>query len=341
MKNLKSLAIKCLLFTSPVIVLIAIVVSADPFRIYRDYVDYYKNNFVSLNREFVCLKLYERSRKAIRYNSFIFGSSRSLAFKVKNWELLLKPSNSKGFHFDGSGEGIYGIYNKIRYIDETGGELKSALIILDQDSLTLTKNRKGHLFISPPKLSKESKFDFYNAFTRPLLNLRFIIGYVDYSIFGIHRKYMEDLFISPENYDVCDNLTGDVHFRHELIISEDKEGYYKNLINKGIFYDRSRHIHDKKPVTRAEKELLVKMKEIFDKHRTDYRIVVSPLYDQIPLGGDHVRLLNEIFGSGSLYNHSGINALTESIYNYYEDSHYRPNVANEIMDGIYARSKLN
>jgi hypothetical protein len=333
-------AIKLFVFLLPIILLVAIAVLLDPFRVFGNYDDYLKNQFTGYNRGVVCLKLYERNSKKTDYDSFIFGSSRSQAFKVKNWQLLLPPE-SKGFHFDGWSDGIYGVYNKIRYIDETGGRLKNALIVVDQDVLVRTTNQSSFDAILPPKLSKESPVAFYLEFVKPLLNLRFVIGYIDYSVFKTYRNYMSN-FVSIAKYDnVSDNITGDLYYGYDRMISEDKGKYYNDLINKGVFYERPKQLKKNVPVTSEEKKLLIKIKKILDKHHTDYRIVISPCYDQIPLANDHYQLLKDIFDAGTVYNYSGINKFTDSIYNYYDDSHFRPQVADEIMKDIYLNSGLN
>jgi len=334
-KDLKYFTIKFLIFTFPIVSFLITAVIFDPFKVYRNYDDYYINNFITSNREFVCLKLYERNSKSIKYDSFILGNSRSHAFKVKNWEPYLPP-NSKGFHFDGhgSGVGIYNIYNRIRYIDETGGKLKNALLVLDEGMLSATTNQEDYKFISPPKLSKESSIVFYYQFIKPLSNIRFVIGYIDYSIFGTYRDYMKNIFLKQEYYYVSDNLRGDLYYGWDRAIAEDPKKFYKNLVDNGAFYRLFKQSKSR-PVTMEEKELLAKIKKYFDKHQTDYRIVISPLYDQVPLGDNHLQLLRDIFGSETIYNYSGINRFTESIYDHYENSHFRPHVANEIMKAIY------
>ena len=295
-KSFKLLAGKILLFTFPIPILVIMSVVVDPFKIYRQYDDYDRDNFVPLNRELVCLKLYERNKKAMGYDSFIFGNSRSQAFKVNNWKAFL-PANSKPFHFDGAGGGIYGIHNRIRYIDQSGGRLDNALVIVDQLSLTSTKNAKGHHFISPPELSNESPLAFYSEFTKPLLNIRFVTGYIDYSMFATHRNYMSKLIYNQKYPNVGDSRTGDVYYGADRQIFEDSKGYYQAQINKGTFYDRAKRVAMSKPVTQDEKELLFDIKKYFNKHHTDYRIVVCPLYDQKPLGDDHVQLLHSVYGA--------------------------------------------
>ncbi len=59
------------------------------------------------------------------------------------------------------------------------------------------------------------------------------------------------------------------------------------------------------------------------------------MYDQIPLEKEQLNLLYDIFGKENVYDFSGKNEFTESVFNYYENSHYRPHVAAEIMDIIY------
>ena len=74
---------------------------------------------------------------------------------------------------------------------------------------------------------------------------------------------------------------------------------------------------------------------IFNKHNTKYKIVISPVYDQVPMEEEQLEVLEQIFGKQNIYNFSGKNKFTDSIHNFYETSHYKPNVANEIMNILY------
>jgi len=77
------------------------------------------------------------------------------------------------------------------------------------------------------------------------------------------------------------------------------------------------------------------IKNIFEKHNTKYQIIISPVYDQVPLEKQQIEQLELIFGEKHIYNFSGKNQFTESIHNFYETSHYRPHVANEILRIVY------
>lgn len=48
------------------------------------------------------------------------------------------------------------------------------------------------------------------------------------------------------------------------------------------------------------------------------------------------RQICEIFGKDHVFNISGVNGFTESMYNYYEPQHYRPHIANALMDAAYS-----
>lgn len=336
-RTILRLAGKGLLFLFPFLLMISCAVILDPFKVFREYDDYYTKNFVSNNRELASLRLYERNYPKLKYDSFIFGSSRSLVYRVDHWQKYLPPGAS-GFHFDGSGDGIYGIYNKLRYIDETGREVRNALIVIDRDGMRVTRNRKSVLYISPPCLSKESSVSYYSELMKPFFHIRFVVGYFDYLLFRKYRSYMQDYFYNMKYDHHSDNVTNDFLFGYDRMISEDKEGYYGKLVKEGILYDRRKITDDNVPVTAEEIDLLKKTREILRKQRTNYRIVVSPCYNQIKLDAARIGLLREIFGKENVYDFSGVNRFTESIYNYYEDSHYRPHVANEILDIVYRKS---
>jgi len=50
---------------------------------------------------------------------------------------------------------------------------------------------------------------------------------------------------------------------------------------------------------------------------------------------EQLQLLYSVFGEETVFNFSGKNNLTNPIHNYFETSHYKPYVANAILDSIY------
>ncbi|MDP4278819.1 MAG: hypothetical protein Q8914_14435, partial [Bacteroidota bacterium] len=131
-KPLKLFLLKGLLFFLPVFLLATSFVIADPFRLFKTYADYSENMYVIPNRDFISTQVYLKNNPVQQYNSFIFGSSRTIAYRTNDWSLHL-GSNARPFVFDASGESLFGIYTKICYIDRHHGSLKNVLIILDTD----------------------------------------------------------------------------------------------------------------------------------------------------------------------------------------------------------------
>jgi hypothetical protein len=334
---MKKFAARLLFFSIPFIfygIIIAWISWNDPFKIFRKHNSFYSNSIVDLNREYVCLQLFNNNSKKIKYNSFIFGSSRSLAYKIPEWKKHLDNS-SIGFHFDATGEGIYGIFNKLNYLKKNKIKIKNALLILDYSTLTTTENRKGHLSVSPPELSGESRFSYYKEYLSATADLNFIKEYFQYSLFNKYNANNNYIFSNLKDNVKSNDITGDVFFESEKKILHDKKGYYSKKINEGVFYDRKVIVNNEKPISSEERYLLKKICEVLKSESTNYKIVISPLYNQKGLSGERMNLLISIFGKKNVSDFSGKNKFTNSIYNYYESSHYRPKVANEIMDIVY------
>ena len=316
--------------------LIAYALLSDPFKVWFPYDDYYENPNAILNRGWVCLKIYDKNKGSENFDSFILGSSRSIAFKTDKWSEYLSEG-SRAFHFDASAEGIYGISNKLKYLVTQGSKVDNALVILDLATLRKNVDWHGHLFISPPALSENRDFVFYTVFLRASLDIGFLFAFTDYSIFRTHRRYMK--WIIPRLVPKGDMITGDLwYLSYDEQIAKDSVAYYSSMLTKGLFYERVSNqvsVSSKREVGKKELEQLQEIKEIFRRQGTDYRIVISPLYDQIPLDEERIKVLTDLFGNENVFNYSGVNEFTEEIGNYYESSHYRPHVADRIMEDMY------
>ena len=330
---MKQFIIKIFKFTLPLILIISTVIYIDFFKIFG-FQDYYSTQEVSVNRGMITSTTFNHYREIENFDSFIFGSSRSQAFKCKNWIQYL-DKNTKPFHFDASSENIWGLTKKVEYIDELKDTIKNALVIIDRTTLTGTSPREGHLFISTPFISKTSKTEYYLTFLKASLNLKFLTAYIDYSIFKTYRSYMGS-FIKKSKYSkITNNKNCDIWYGLDKEIEYDSLGYYTKKVEEGVFYPRTRVYKSECNVTLKEINQLKKIKNIFKKHNTKYGIIISPTYDQLEMEKSQIELLEEIFGEENIYNFSGENEFTENIYNFYEDSHYRPNIANKIMELIY------
>lgn len=327
---------RLLIFLLPLLLLVAALILADPLRVFRSHDNYYgDDNFLELNRELICLRTFEKNFPDTEFNAFIFGNSRSLAFLTSDWIGRL-PDDARAFHFDALGDTLWGVRNKLRYLDECGVEIRHVLWAVDEELLAGTSNREGYLKISPPALSGGSPTRFYRTFLQAMLEPRLALAWLDFSLFRTHRGYMSTLIRQNPGALSMDPVTADLHYTVEQTIEEDPDAWYAPRMD--IFYDRPLENPPPSPIlTPVHERLLDEIAAIIRDHEADLRIVINPLYNQVPVSENWVFTLQEHFGSANVHDYSGINHYTADYRNYYETSHFRPHVARAIMNEIYLK----
>jgi hypothetical protein len=327
---LKTFFYKSILFAMPIILLFILFVATDPFLVLYQYNDYTETYKPVLNRDFISGETYINKRRKYHYNSFMFGSSRLLAYPVKTWQKYL-DKEAVPFKFDASAETIFGIHSKIKYIDTEKDTIKNALLVLCQNTtFVATKDSEGILFMKHPKIAKTSSIKFYTEFMKALLDLD-LFTYFGTSFFTDKYSY---LFPNRDGAKL-DTINNDfVMHLWEKELRNDPKKYYEN--RKELFYQRNTlPNYNKAEITAQQIMMLKEIKQIFDKHKTKYKIVISPLYNQIYFNKTDVKFLQTIFGANNVYDYSGINNYTNKKENYYEDSHYKPHIGEAIMAEIY------
>ncbi|OWY20983.1 hypothetical protein C7N43_00660 [Sphingobacteriales bacterium UPWRP_1] len=325
-----------LLFLLPVllyaVVGIALFLSLDPFRVVHQYQNY-SYPVATLNREFISTETFLKNYNKYHYNSFIFGSSRSNAFKPSEWKNYLQPNDSP-FSFDASGETVFGIRNKLTFLHKKGAAISNALVILCHNVAFDERNTKtdSHIYISHPAISGGSYIDYYLVFVKDFFNPKFLYHYLRYFFTrqfspgtSLYIMFSRISFNPITNEVLYDDLD------HELSITP--RHYYKN--KAAVFYPSPGQRTDTANLIQPRHvQMLHDIKNIFERHHTDYKIIISPLYDQVKFSTADQQILHILFGN-RLYDFSGENEFTCQIQNYYEESHYRPHVANAILDSIY------
>lgn len=323
---------KIALFFLPLVVLLVCYVILDPFKVIWHYDNYRAHpDGVSLNRGFVSAMTYKQQYPTYHYDSFILGNSRSLFYQVSEWKKHL-PDSSVCYHFSASGGSINGLYYQIKYIDDCGERLNNVLIILDHQILNKLDSH-GPYHATPPLLTGyRNWFSFHAGFIKTWCNIDFLRYWAEYKMTGDFKDYMNKHLENSEGYS------------YDPISNEESLSRNDSLIAAGRFYDAHKikeFSHYQHPavspilLTDEGMEVLSRIRDIFSRHHTSYRIVISPLYDQYKLNPEDEKSLKLIFGDDCVYNFSGVNRWTTDYHNYYEVSHYRPHVASEIMDSIY------
>lgn len=325
------------LFLMPCILVLLGIVYLDFFKVFFEYDEYYTEDlFVSLNREYVCLKSLEKKSEISKPNSFIFGSSRSQAFKCRDWNKYLSDS-AISFHFDAANEAIVGVVEKLQYLKKNKYEITNVLLIVDEGLLTQTdfNQRNSSLTISHPEISSNNSFDFYLPFITASINPKFVASYMDYSMFKTHRKYMGQYIANTRYPNLVNPVNMDIFYGKEKEIQEDSISYYNRLNLSGVFYEREIITRDFSDINNYTKDQLSIIKELFQEFNCSYKVIVSPMYDQIELDSIYKQMLIDVFQKENVFDYSGKNEWTEPIGNFYETSHYRPFVARRIMSQVY------
>jgi uncharacterized protein YdiU (UPF0061 family) len=135
----------------------------------------------------------------------------------------------------------------------------------------------------------------------------------------------------PKKYDI---KTNEIRFETiENLITQGK--YYTEERKKGFFQRDTLQKYSPRAIAENQKILLKNIFDIFNKHKTNYKIIINPLYNQIKLNNQDLDYLIQLFGRNNVFDFSGINKFTNDYNNYYEAIHYRPNIAREIMNLIY------
>ncbi|MHA4843891.1 hypothetical protein ACX0G7_07005, partial [Flavitalea antarctica] len=293
-------------------------------------------NYISLNKDFVSTRNWINHYPLKQYNSYIFGNSRSMYYQVDTWKDLIHTPYQKCYHFDASGESIYGIEKKFQFLASNNAPIKNALIVIDAELLNQASNSAGHIFIKDPIISGQNEIVFQLECLKAFFDFKFLTAYLDFKVSGKVKDYMKKDFLLDEKTFYYDNVTNELRQEeYEAIIEKNADSFY--FARRGIFYirDTTQEEVAQQVIRQEQIKLLANIKKILTDNLTNFKIIISPLYNQKKLNSEDLKILNSMFGSNNVHDFSGINEYTNSIYNYYETSHYRPQVAKKLMEIVY------
>lgn len=325
---------RMLLFCIPFALIVLSYVVFDPFKVVRSYA-YYPTEHVILNRDYVSTEMYLKNVEAQQYNAFIFGSSRTLAYKTADWQKHL-PKDASPYMFDASGESVFGIWRKVMFLDSREQAIDHSVVILCGDcSFAYEGDHAGILFKKHPYILQKEKPIVDTDFLSGYFRHGFFMAYLDWKTFGTWRGYMKGLLEQREIH--TDSLTNDNYIAaQDRMIAQDSLGYYRSMAD--VFYARA-GVHQQygEQISDKQLQMLKDIALVFKKRKTDYRIILSPLYDQKKWHPADMEKLRAVFGKGQVFDYSGVNAFTNPIGNYYESSHYRIPVGRAILNEVYAQ----
>lgn len=328
---LRKFSIKLCLFLSPLIILLIGYLITDPFKIIRTYEAYPDNFAKSLNRDRISTQIFLNNNQQFNYKSFIFGSSRSSVFYAREWGKHINDTNP--YHFDASCETISGVATKLKFIERKGNKIDNVLFVFDRSLFNYEQDTLGSVFVQDYRVSGLDWWKYHTIFVNTYFSKGFFIAYYDNLITGNFRNYMRQ-FLEFRKINYTPVVNDFIFTSYIEQIKKDSVGYYNQ---PDFFYTRSKEKNLPLPAIKAyQLKYLAMIKESLQKNNTKFKIVLGPTYDQHYFNQQDLQTLIKYFGKENIYDFSGINQYTENIANYYEIYHYKPSVANEIMNKIYA-----
>ncbi len=335
------LYLKLLIAALPALVIVSIYIINDPFKViyhYNSFVGKDGKNYVTLNKDYTGTEMYISNKEKYAYDSYVFGSSRCRYYRV---DKLKKYIDGKSFyHFDAYLEGLSGVAQKVNFIHAKGMHIKNALLVFDIDLFKSLENPKGHIYRKHPLTSGESISDFQIINFKDFLDVTFLSAYL---------KFLATGKISNES--IANGIMDTATVIHNVQTNEEDFTLIENMINADPekYYAGQKDLSAKRDtiermevsvILAEQKKLLFGIKKVLNEDNTNYKVVISPLFDQKRLNTQDMAFLDSLFGHGKVYNFSGKNKLTDDVHNYYEKSHYRLSVADYIIDSIYGKKEM-
>lgn len=317
----------------PIVVLLVVYLVTDPFRTLHPFSLQY---FDETNRDYLSSELFLRNDPQYHYNAFVFGSSRCCGLNTYHWKHYL-PEDTRQYLFQAWSESLTGIEQKIDYIDKNGNDIAYAIVMLDiPDSFSEEQLPKKVLSIKHYQFSGQSKW----AYQAVLFG-----GFVLKPSKWISS--VADCFRPVQKAFPADTVSNDWDRQNQYVdfaIQPQKDSLSDcTPTNKAVFLKQVEQVSDadlqvSDPlINDMFLRKLNHIKEVFDKHQTDYRIVVSPAYcyTHPAINPNDLELLREVFGDDRVFDYSGKNEITEDCYNFSDPNHFGLSVGWLIIEDMY------
>jgi hypothetical protein len=321
-----------LLVLAPLVVVTALYLAFDPFEVLYRHERHYRDPRVIYNWDYNQTEVLLRNYPRYRFDSYIFGSSRSKAFLAGDWQQHL--GTARVFHYAAMSETLFGVSRKLELIERQGMALDNCLLVMDRELLAKTGNSTGHLFIKHPAVSGGSRVEFHLTFFRDFISPSYLFSYLAYKS-GLPERFVGDTMFFAANCSQYDPILGDLALLvAEREVARDPQGYYAR--QSKAFYPRPTTAVVSPPVIgEVQLGMLRSMERIFAARRTRVKVVLSPLYDRVAMNPADVATMRRLFGKDNVFDYSGVSRYSADIKNYYEPSHFRTHVARAILEDIY------
>ncbi|MGP1591024.1 MAG: hypothetical protein ACTTHI_04435 [Prevotella sp.] len=337
-KTLSSLYIKVLLLAFPFIVCLGIYVYTDPFMVIKHYDDYDHPTVMIQSEGPIAWYKYKSYRDTMHYDSFIMGSSCTMAFQTSEWKKYIKGSP---FRFFSNSEGLGDLLLKLEALDRQPNQpIKNLLIVAEPVLLNLTVEQRGVMHIMPPEVSGRSIAYYQTTFLQGFFRKDFFTAYMTYLF---KKKYDNSMNRIINNVGQSrTRYTNDEILHIQNKIDSLGEQYYQTEEWKKLRANLET-AYVRPPIIKApQKECLLQIQRICKKHNTNVKIAIGPDFKPGYVNSADVKLLKQIFGENNVLNYNDAAHSEYAHYSYFYDSaHYNTKVAEKMLYELYRNDKTN
>lgn len=333
---MKRFLLKLLVVLTPIWVIIGVYIVMDPFRVLRDYKDYYDGGKydIWINHNMATIRTLKNITDSTGYrlfDSFIIGDSRATNFLAEDFKKYL-PEGSHVYHLDAYADVIETIYDKISYIDQHGYHIRHVLMPVNHIMTSHTDPIPGYRFISPPEAG-HNKVKFHIETLRAYLDPRFM------DIFLIYKFYKHEITEPiPDWYSQPGLLDYDYHINQLVEVDAERRILSGTLITQhqadslDAVRDSLQNSFAPETITPTSQERLKQIAKIFNRHNTDYKIVIIPLRLGIKYSLNDELKLKEIFGAENVIR---LDTIRYPINYFYDDRHLSNALTRDILKRVY------
>lgn len=307
----------------------------DPFGSLRLYDNFYDTDYC-YNRGMISVRMLKKNiEEGYKYNSFLLGSSMSLYYPAEYWEKKL-GSGAKAIHFDSSAQSITTLRRSVEYIDKSGLPIDNVLIILAAAGLRWEEDNASLPLITPPEWQMDWKYPqllFQYRMYRNFYDRQFLRVYLPFRLFGKTFGIEGKIDMEKTPIDFVAKYNEPRYSIAENIIAKNPADFYKHQPRIiGNISDTARYEDMLSEVKKAD---LLRIKEILDKHNTNYFIIVSPNPQLKDISKADEAWMRQTFGNRFYDFVRPMAEIAVREDTYYDGFHYRPHVAKMIIDSIY------
>ncbi len=320
---------RVIIFGIPVVLLVISYFLFDPFHVLQSYDQYGSNYLKTFNRNRMSTELFLINNPKYKFKSFVFGSSRSSAFRTQTWAKFINDPTP--YHFDSFNDNISGIRGKMEFINKQGNKLENVLLVFDKDTFSEQFEESNSIVHHKDyRWTDENIISYQLKFFKAYFMKQYFVHFLDLKMNNTYRPAMEEFFKFKYYYEAPFNnfLFPD----NEKQIKSDSLNYYK----KPEFLNRNQNPKSLDSMIKTHHVAdLIAVKKLLVKNKSNYKVVFSPIFDQRSLNARDKKWLISLFGEDKFFDYSGKNKFTNDISNYYEPSHFTPRVGEGILSEIY------